>query len=90
MDLKHKKTESTNLLKSSLITIIGLAVLGIGPWALMFHSAPPSELEPYQAYKESQKNPETEAKNRKPTQDIAKAQEKSSIVKKDLGNLGFI
>ena len=74
MDSKHKKTESANLFKNFFITIIGLAVLGVGLWALMFYSAAPSKLEPYKAYKESQKNPETESKKQKPTQDVAKAE----------------
>ena len=55
MDSKHKKTEATNLLKNSIMTIIGLAIVGVGLWALMFYSTPPSNLEPYENYQESQK-----------------------------------
>ena len=87
MDSKQKKTESTNLFKNSVITISGLAVVGAGLWALMYYSAPPSKLEPYETYKESQKNPKAEAKKQEPRQDIAKAQEKASTAKTDLGNL---
>ena len=87
MDSKQKKTESTNLFKNSIITISGLAVVGAGLWALMYYSAPPSKLEPYETYKESQKNPKAEAKKQEPRQDIAKAQEKASTAKTDLGNL---
>ena len=39
------------------MTIIGLAILGVGLWALMFYSAPPSNLEPYESYQKSKKNP---------------------------------
>ena len=86
MDSKHKKTESTNLLKNSIMTIIGLAIVGVGLWALMFYSAPPSKLEPYETYKKSQKDLETEAKKQNPipTQDIEKVLEKASTTKKNL------
>ena len=89
MDSKQKKTESTNLFKNSLIMIIGVAVSGVGLWALMFYSAPPSKLEPYETYKKSQKNSETEAKkqNPTPTQDIEKVLEKASTTKNNLKNL---
>ena len=62
MDSKQKKTESTNLFKNSLIMIIGVAVSGVGLWALMFYSTPASKLEPYETYKESQNTQEAEAK----------------------------
>ena len=60
--------------------IIGLTTIGVGLWALMFYSAPPSKLEPYETYKKSQKNLETESKKQKltPTQDIEKTLEKVS------------
>jgi tetratricopeptide (TPR) repeat protein len=57
MDSKHKKTESTNLLKNSLLTIAGLAVLGVGLWALMYYSTPASNLQPYTRYQEEKNNP---------------------------------
>ena len=57
--------------------ILGLAVTGVGLWALMFYSAPPSKLEPYETYKKSKKNLEADAKKEKPTQEFAKAQEKT-------------
>lgn len=58
MASKHNKTESTNLFKKSIITIAGLAFVGIVLWTLMYYSAPTSNLEPYASYQESQKLPE--------------------------------
>ena len=89
MDSKHKKTESTNILKNSIITIIGLAIVGTGLWALMFYSAPPSNLVPYESYQESQKSPEAKASNPNATKnsDSAKSQETATTAKTDLGNL---
>ena len=89
MDSKQKKIESTNLFKNSLLMIIGLSITGVGLWALMFYSAPPSKLEPYETYKKSQKNSETEAKKQKPTpaQNIEKTIDKASTTKKNLKNL---
>ena len=66
--------------------IIGLVVTGVGLWALMFYSAPPSKLEPYKTYKESQNTQEAEAKKQKPTQGIIKTEVKASTVKKNLKN----
>ena len=70
MDSKHKKTESTNLLKNSIMTIIGLAIVGVGLWALMFYSTPPSNLEPYENYQESQKKSKTKSDNQNPQQTV--------------------
>ena len=67
MDSKHKKTESINLLKNSIMTIIGLGIVGVGLWALMFYSTPPSNLEPYENYQESQKKSKTKSDNQKST-----------------------
>jgi tetratricopeptide (TPR) repeat protein/plastocyanin len=86
MESKHKKTESTNLLKNSILTITGLAVLGAGLWALMHYSSPTSNLQSYTSYQKSNKNPEIENKNpEKPTfQDIQKT---VSAPETNLGNL---
>ena len=86
MESKHKKSESTNLLKNSFLTIAGLAVLGIGLWALMYYSTPTSNFQSYASYKESNKKPEIKKHNsEKPTpQDT---QEATSSPKTDLGNL---
>ena len=43
------------------MTIIGLAIVGVGLWALMFYSTPPSNLEPYENYQESQKKSKTKS-----------------------------
>ena len=63
MESKHKKTESTNLLKNSILTIAGLAVLGAGLWALMHYSAPASNLQSYASYQESNNKPEIKKYN---------------------------
>ena len=63
MESKHKKSKSTNLLKNSFLTIAGLAVLGIGLWALMYYSTPNSNLQSYASYKESNKKPEIKKNN---------------------------
>ncbi|MBC8284186.1 MAG: hypothetical protein H8E32_10255 [Nitrospinae bacterium] len=88
MDSKHKKTESTNLLKNCIITIVGLAVVGAGLWALMFYSTPASNLKPYASYQESEKiseskvdNPKAEKPKESESQEIAPPPET------DLGNL---
>ena len=47
------------------MTIIGLAILGVGLWALMFYSTPPSNLEPYESYQESQKKSKAKSNNQK-------------------------
>ena len=86
MKSKHKKSESTNLLKNSFLTIAGLAVLGIGLWALMYYSAPTSKLESYASYKESNKKPEIKKNNsEKSTTQVT--QEVASSPKTDLGKL---
>ena len=86
MESKHKKTESTNLLKNSFLTIAGLAVLGIGLWALMYYSTPNSNLQSYASYKESNKKPEIKKNNsEKPTPQVTL--EATSSPKTDLGNL---
>ena len=86
MKSKYKKSESTNLLKNSFLTIAGLAVLGIGLWALMYYSAPTSNLQSYASYKESNKKPEIKKnKSEKPTPQVR--QEATSSSKTDLGNL---
>ena len=77
MESKHKKTESTNLFKNSILTIAGLAVLGAGLWALMHYSAPASNLQSYASYQESNNKPEKSA-----PQDTQKTAPKT-----DLGNL---
>ena len=89
MDSKHKKTESTNLLKNSITTIIGLTIVGVGLWALMFYSTPPSNLEPYENYQESQKKSKTKSDNQKSiaNSDSLTSREIVSTAKTDLGHL---
>ncbi|MBT5471530.1 MAG: tetratricopeptide repeat protein [Nitrospina sp.] len=87
MDSKHKKTESTNLIKNSIITVAGLAVVGAGLWALMHYSTPPSNLESYANYQESQKKPEIKTNNPAEPKDLSKPQEIASPAETDLGNL---
>jgi tetratricopeptide (TPR) repeat protein/plastocyanin len=86
MESKHKKTESTNLLKNSILTITGLAVLGAGLWALMHYSAPTSNLQSYESYQDSNKNPEIKKSNTEKStpQDTQKT---ASAPKTDLGNV---
>lgn len=71
------------------MTIVGLAIIGGGLWALMFYSTPPSNLEPYESYQESQKKSEAKSNNQKPTanSDSVKSQKIASTSKTDLGNL---
>ena len=85
MDSKHKKTESTNLLKNSTMTIIGMAIIGGGLWALMFYSTSPSNLEPYESYQESQKKSEAKSNNQKSiaNRDSVKSQKIASTAKTD-------
>ena len=52
------------------MTIIGLAIVGVGLWALMFYSTAPSNLEPYENYQESQKNSKAKSDNQKSTANI--------------------
>ena len=86
MESKYKKSESTNLLKNSFLTIAGLAALGIGLWGLMYYSAPTNNLQSYASYKESNKKPEIKKnKSEKPTPQVR--QEATSSPKTDLGNL---
>ena len=86
MESKYKKTESTNLLKNSFLTIAGLAVLGIGLWALMYYSAPTSNLQSYASYKELNKKAKIKNNNpEKPTPQVT--QEATSSSKTALGNL---
>ncbi|MBN4079693.1 tetratricopeptide repeat protein [bacterium AH-315-C08] len=84
MESKHKKTESTNLLKNSILTIAGLAALGAGLWALMHYSAPASNLQPYASYQKSNKNPAIKKNNpeKSTPQDIQKTAPETN-----LGNL---
>jgi tetratricopeptide (TPR) repeat protein/plastocyanin len=86
MESKHKKTESTNLLKNSILTIAGLAVLGAGLWALMYYSAPTSNLQSYDSYQKSNKEPEIKTSNleKSTSQDTQKT---ASVPKTDLGNI---
>lgn len=86
MESKHKKTESTNLLKNSILTITGLAVLGAGLWALMHYSAPTSNFQSYARYQELNKKPEIKKSNLEKSvhQDIQKT---VSAPGTDLGNL---
>jgi tetratricopeptide (TPR) repeat protein/plastocyanin len=84
MESKHKKTESTNLLKNSILTITGLAVLGAGLWALMHYSAPTSNLQSYSNYQESNNKPEIKKNN--PEQSTPPQTHKTAT-EADLGNL---
>ena len=65
MDLRNQKTKSSNFLKNSIITIIGLVLAGAGLWALMFYSTTPNNLESYASYKKSQKTFEPKVGNPK-------------------------
>ena len=84
MEPKHKKTESTNLLKNSILTIAGLAVLGAGLWALMHYSALASNLQSYASYQESNNKPEIKKYN---PEKIAPQDTQKTAPKTDLGNL---
>ena len=84
MESKHKKTESTNLLKNSILTIAGLAVLGAGLWALMHYSAPASNLQSYASYQESNNKPEIKKSN---PEKSAPQDTQKTAPKTDLGNL---
>ena len=71
------------------MTIIGVVIVGVGLWALMFYSTPPSNLEPYENYQESQKKSKAKSDNQKSTanSDSFTSQEIVSTEKTDLGNL---
>ena len=71
------------------MTIIGVVIVGVGLWALMFYSTPPSNLEPYENYQESQKKSKAKSDNQKSTanSDSLTSQEIASTEKTDLGNL---
>ena len=71
------------------MTIIGLAIVGVGLWALMFYSTPPSNLEPYESYQESQKKSKAKSNNQKSAanSDSLTSREIASTTKTDLGNL---
>jgi Flp pilus assembly protein TadD/plastocyanin len=84
MESKHKKTESTNLLKNSVLTITGLAVLGAGLWALMHYSAPTSNLQSYSNYQESNNKPEIKKNN---SEQSTPPQTHKTATEADLGNL---
>ena len=84
MESKNKKTESTNLLKNSILTIAGLAVLGAGLWALMHYSAPASNLQSYASYQESNNKPEIKKSN---PEKSAPQDTQKTAPKTDLGNL---
>ena len=63
MSSKNKKIESpkNSLLKLSFMMFTWLGLLGLGLWALMYYSAPESNLEPYKNIQEAKVNPEKKA-----------------------------
>ena len=63
MSSKNKKIESpkNSLLKRSFMMFTWLGVLGLGLWALMYYSAPESNLEPYKNIQEAKIKPERKA-----------------------------
>jgi tetratricopeptide (TPR) repeat protein len=60
MSSKNKKIESpkNSPLKRSFMVFTWLSVLGVGLWALMYYSAPESNLEPYKNIQEAKVKPE--------------------------------